>query len=63
MQVAPSETELSSKEIDTVEGILSFSPMVLPIESVDDILIICLSNFLQGLPLPLKVKPPRTSLR
>ena len=58
MQVAPSETELLSKEIATAEGILSFPPMALPIRNVDDILIICLGNLLHGLLLPLKAKPP-----
>ena len=63
MQVAPSEIGLSSKEIATVEDIFYFPPISFLIEDIDDILIICLSNILQGLPLPLKVKPPQTSKR
>jgi len=57
-QVIPSETELLAKEIATAESIFSFPPMSFPIENVDDVLIICLSNLLHGLPLQLKAKPP-----
>ena len=48
MKLVPLETELSSKEIATAEGIFSFPPMSLPIENIDDSLIIYLSNLLQG---------------
>ena len=39
------------------KGIFSFSPMSFPIENIDDVLIICLSNLSHGLPLQLKAKP------
>ena len=62
MQMAPPESELLFKEIATDEGIFSFPPISLPIKNIDNIMIICLSNLLQGLPLQLKVKPPQISL-
>ena len=46
MQVTPPEIELPSKKITTAEVIFSFPPISLPIENIDDILIICLSNLL-----------------
>ena len=57
-QVIPLEIELLYKEISTAEGIFSFPPMSFPIENINDVLIICLSNLSQGLPLQLKAKPP-----
>ena len=52
MQVATPETELSSKETATAEGILSFLPMASLIEYVPSAWI----KILQGTPLPLKEK-------
>ena len=57
-QVIPPETELLSKGIATAEGIFSFLPMSFHVEIIDDTLIICLGDLLQGLLLQLKAKPP-----
>ena len=57
-QVNSPETHLFSKEIATAEGIFSFPPMSFCIEHIDDVIIICLSNLLQGPPLQRKMNPP-----
>ena len=62
MQVAPPETELPSKGLLLPKVSFIFHLCLFPIENIDNILIICLSNLLQGLPLQLKVKPLQISL-
>jgi len=57
-QVSPPEPELSSKEVATAKGIFSFPPKSFPIRNIDDVLIVCLSNLLQGLLHQLRAKLP-----